>query len=172
MIRLARIEDLDQVVEVINDAKALFRLDGSDQWQDTDNYPNYDTMLKDLERKELYVNIKDDVIVGCIVLSSIHEEAYDNIYDGSWLTNGEYLVIHRLAVRDGWYKKGIAKELMEYVINLSKIKKVSSIRVDTKMENTRMLNLLYKFNFKLVGKIDLLRNDVLDKVRLAFELKM
>ena len=172
MIRLACYEDLNDVVKVIDDAKALFKGEGSDQWQDTDNYPNFNTMLKDYEKQELYVKIIDGKVAGCIVLSKTKEEAYNLIYDGAWLTDGDYLVIHRLAVAKEFYRTGVAKELIEYVIGVTKSENVNSIRVDTKIENIRMINLLSSFNFKIVGKIDLLRKDVLDKVRLALELKM
>lgn len=170
MVRLARKDELDQVVEVINDAKALFKSEGSDQWQDTDGYPNKESLENDLNRSELYVNVMDDVVVGCIVLSTLEEEAYDLIYDGNWNSSGKYTVIHRIAVRNGFYGKGIAKEMMEYVIEKSKELNVSSIKVDTKLTNTRMVSLLMRFDFEIVGKINLLRDGVLDKVRIALEL--
>ena len=53
MVRLAVRDDLNQIVEVINDAKALFKSEGSDQWQDTDGYPNFESLEKDLDRGEM-----------------------------------------------------------------------------------------------------------------------
>lgn len=169
MIRLACYNDLKGIMEVINDAKALFKSEGSDQWQDLDNYPNELTMSKDIENNELYVNIKDNKIVGCIVLSTIHEKAYDFIYDGNWQTGDNYSVIHRIAVKNGYYKQGVAKEMIEFVIELSRKMNLDSIKVDTKLTNERMVGLLLHFGFKIVGKIDLLRKDVIDKVRIALE---
>ena len=170
MIRKATLDDLQEVVKVIDDAKALFKSEGSDQWQDTDNYPNYETMKGDYLRDELYVSVHDNTIAGCVVLSDLEEKAYEIVYDGSWITTGHYMVIHRISVKKEYYHKGIAKEMMEYIIDVAKSKKVSSIKVDTKVENTRMLSLLKKFGFVEVGKIHLLRKDVLDKVRVALEL--
>ena len=63
MIRLSEYKDLNDVVKVIDDAKSLFKSEGSDQWQDTDNYPNFETMKKDLELDELYVCIRDKVVL-------------------------------------------------------------------------------------------------------------
>ena len=170
MIRLATINDLNGIMKCINDAKSLFKLDGSDQWQDLDNYPNEETMILDITRKELYVYEVNFKILGCIVLSSKNEQCYENMNIGSWLTNGPYLVIHRLAVDKDVYHKGIAKKLIDYVINIAKEKNVSSIKVDTKHENYRMQNLLLKCEFKKVGIVYLLREDVLDKERVAYEL--
>lgn len=172
MIRLANILEIDEVLEVINDAKALFKSEGSDQWQDRDNYPNYETIKKDIERNELYVKLIDGLIVGCVVLSDLEENAYLKIYDGKWETSGHYMTLHRIAVRNGYYKRGIAKELINKTIEIAKIKNVSSIKVDTKETNIRMMNLLIKMGFKVQGKINLLRDGVIDKVRTALEYKI
>ena len=170
MVRLANINDLDVVVEVINDAKKLFKSEGSDQWQDTDNYPSRETMRTDLERNELYVKVIEEKVVGCVVLSKLEEKAYEGIYDGEWLTNGHYMVLHRIAVRNGYYNKGIAKELLSEIIKVAKESNAVSIKVDTKITNVRMMKLLQKVGFKVVGKIKLLRDGVIDKERTALEL--
>lgn len=170
MIRVANINDLDKIMELINDAKKLFKSEGSDQWQGRDNYPNEDTILNDIKKREMYLKELNNEIVGCVVLSSKQEEAYENIYDGRWQNNGPYLVIHRIAVKKEMYRKGIAKELLSKMIEIAKSIGAISIKVDTKIENTRMLSLLQSFGFVIRGKIDLLREDCLDKVRIALEL--
>ena len=82
------------------------------------------------------------------------------------------MTLHRIAVRNGYYKRGIAKELINKTIEIAKIKNVSSIKVDTKETNIRMMNLLIKTGFKVQGKINLLRDGVIDKVRTALEYKI
>ena len=64
------------------------------------------------------------------------------------------------------------KENNQTKLNIAKMKQVGSIKVDTKLENKRMMTLLQLFGFKVVGKINLLRDGVLDKVRIALELKL
>lgn len=169
MIRLANKSDAIYIQEVLDDAKELFRQDGSDQWQDLDNYPNINTTLKDIEKEQMYIYEKDNKIVGCIVLSKEKEQAYNQIHNGAWLSNDIYYVIHRLAVRNNYYHQGIAKELIKYTIELTKKDDVHSIKIDTKKENQRMLSLLKGIGFKEVGIIYLLREDVLDKERVALE---
>lgn len=170
MVRLATLNDAPLIMNVINDAKALFKSEGSDQWQDKDNYPHLEAITTDIKRNEMYVNEIDGEIVGCIVLSSKEELAYDGIYDGSWINDRPYMVIHRIAVRKDYYRKGIAKQMMQAVINIARLNKTKSIKVDTKIENERMITLLQSFDFEIVGKINLLRDGVLDKVRIALEL--
>ena len=60
--------------------------------------------------------------------------------------------------------------MMNHVIDKSRKMKVKAIKVDTKLENKRMVSLLKHFDFMIVGKINLLRDGVLDKVRIALEL--
>lgn len=172
MIRIATISDAQYIQEVLEDAKALFRKDGSDQWQDLDNYPNINTTINDIEKHQMYIYVEDGTVLGCIVLSKEKEEAYNKIYDGAWINKDNYYVIHRLSVRDNYYGKGIAKALINYVTELTKEDNVKSIKVDTKKENIRMLSLLEKLGFKRVGIIHLLRKDVLDKERVALELEI
>ncbi len=172
MIRVANICDLDGIMQVISDAKALFRQEGSDQWQDLDNYPNEITITNDINNKEMYVKVINNQIVGCIVLSKIRELCYDNMKIGKWINTDNYMVIHRLAVRKEMYKRGIAQELINEMVEIAKENAVFSIKVDTKKENIRMISLLTKLNFVEVGKIYLLRSDCLDKERIAFELNL
>ena len=172
MIRLAKLSDLNGIMCDINDAKALFKSEGSDQWQDLDNYPNENTIVNDINNGEMYINEINGIIAGCVVLSSKQEEAYDKIYDGTWQNYGPYLVIHRIAIKKEMYRMGIAKELLAKMIEISKEKEISSIKVDTKVDNIRMISLLESFGFKIRGKIDLLRKDCLDKVRIALELTL
>jgi ribosomal protein S18 acetylase RimI-like enzyme len=172
MIRLAKKIDAIFIQEVLEDAKALFRKDGSDQWQDLDNYPNLNTTLNDIAKKQMYVYEECNEILGCIVLSKEHEDAYNVIYDGNWIEKDNYYVIHRLAVRNNNYKKGIAKNLIKEMIKITKQDNIHSIKVDTKKENIRMLTLLKSLGFKEVGIIHLLRKDVLDKERIALEYNM
>ena len=169
MIRRAKESDALYIQEVLEDAKKLFKKDGSDQWQDLDNYPNINTTLNDIRKEQMYIYEKGNIIVGCIVLSKEIEEAYKQIHNGNWLTNDMYYVIHRLAVRDNYYHQGIAKELIKYAIEITKKDNIHSIKIDTKKENIRMLSLLKGIGFKEVGIIHLLRPDVLDKERVALE---
>lgn len=168
-IRIANIDDAIYVQEVLDDAKALFRSEGSDQWQDLDNYPNINTTISDINKKQMYVYEIDKKVVGCIVLSKEKEEAYNKVYNGKWIEENNYYVIHRLSVRNGYYKKGIAKALINYAESITKKDNVKSIKVDTKKENIRMLSLLKTLGFKEVGIIHLLRKDVLDVKRVALE---
>ena len=55
MIRRAKESDALYIQEVLEDAKKLFKKDGSDQWQDLDNYPNINTTLNDIRKEQMYI---------------------------------------------------------------------------------------------------------------------
>ena len=125
-------------------------------------------MIDYINYGDFYIVKENEEIVGFFAMIFGIDVTYNDI-DGKWLNNDDYLVIHRLAVRGDSYQKGIATSLIEFCIKESICKHVKSIKVDTKRENNKMLNLLSKCGFKQRGIIYLLRADVLDKERIALE---
>lgn len=47
MIRLATLNDLPVVMEIIKDAKELLKKSGSSQWNTSDGYPTKETIIDD-----------------------------------------------------------------------------------------------------------------------------
>ena len=70
------------------------------------------------------------------------EPAYGAI-DGAWLTGGDYVVLHRLAVADGEKGRGVAAEFMRRTEALARGRGVGSFRVDTNFDNRYMLRFAY-----------------------------
>lgn len=169
MIRQARIEDLNEVLTVIADAKELLKNNGSLQWQDKDGYPNYQTLKNDIDKQSLYVKTINGVIAGIAVLGKDGEPAYDNIYQGNWLNNEKFYVIHRLAVKKEYYRQGIAKEILTFFEQVTQSMGVDNIKIDTTQENIAMNNLLINCGYQKCGVIYLNRKDVYDKERLAYQ---
>lgn len=167
-VRKAEFKDILGIVSVIDDAKELFRLNHSTQWQDTDGYPNANTFIKDLEQNEVLVCTDGDKIIGVLVVSFQEEECYKDIVQGQWLNNNRYAVIHRLAVKKEYYHQGVAKKLLDKAEYVILEKGIYDIKVDTHEQNTAMQHLLESYDYIYVGVIYLLRPDVLEKKRLAY----
>lgn len=91
------------------------------------------------------------------------EQAYDAI-EGTWLTGGDYVVLHRLAVADGEKGRGRAREFMQRVEAAARRRGVGSFRVDTNFDNRYMLRLLARLEFVYCGKVRYRGGE-----RLAFE---
>jgi GNAT superfamily N-acetyltransferase len=156
-------KDIDRVMEIIKQAQEYFKKSKIDQWQD--NYPTIQTIKDDIAIGDSYVLLNDETIVATAVISFNEEVTYRNIYNGKWLSNGEYTVIHRLAVDYNYKGLGISSEIIRNVERMCVEKSVKSIKVDTHEQNLSMQRLLQKNDFTYCGIIYLKDNSK----RVAFE---
>lgn len=148
--RKATNNDAEKIWEILQGAIAQRKADGSAQWQD--GYPNPDSIKYDLENGYGYVFMKDNLIVGYAAVIFDKEPAYENI-DGSWLTNGDCVVVHRVAVAKEAIGKGFATAIMKEVENIALANNVSSVKVDTNFDNAPMLKILDKLGYTYCGEV-------------------
>lgn len=149
-LREATTQDATEIWNILQEAIARRKKDGSQQWQD--GYPNLQTVEDDISKKQGYVLIADEGVIGYAAVIFNNEPAYENI-DGNWLSNGDFLVVHRVAIAEKAVGRGMAKKLF---INLEKIAKnrdVYSIKVDTNYDNLAMLSILEKLGYQYCGEV-------------------
>lgn len=144
-------KDIKNIMNIIEQAQSYFKEQGINQWQD--NYPNLETIKSDVDSGASYILLKENNIIATAAVSFSGEKTYESIYDGKWLTNGEFTVIHRIAVDNNYKGLGIASEIIKNVEKLSLNKGIRSIKVDTHEENISMQNLLRKNGFSYCGVI-------------------
>ena len=113
--------------------------------------------------------VRNGKIVSCAAIIYEADPNYSVIYDGAWLTNNPYYVIHRFATTKSAQNKGYATEIINFV--KGKIDNNTSIRIDTHINNIPMQNLLKKNGFILCGKIYLDHIKDNRHLRLAYEYK-
>lgn len=168
MIKLVSINEIDQVMKIINDAKSLLKRN-SLQWQQ--GYPNLETMTNDINNHHLYGYYKENKLIGIIALIINQDENYLEIEDGSWqiIPSKNDLNIHRLAIDQDFHKQKIGEKLIQFAIDFSKENHIKSIKVDTHESNIPMQILLERNNFSKRGFI-YIKRDKLDNKRLAYEL--
>lgn len=169
MIKLADEKDIFGIYSCIKDAKKTLKESGSDQWQDTDGYPSMDTIKEYVAKREMYVNIVNNEIAGCIALCPGIDKSYVEI-DGEWLNDEPYYTLHLMAVKANHYRKGVAIELIEEMKKIALKDNIYNLRVDTKKENIPMSSLLLKLGFVKTGVIDIKRDGVLDPKRDAYQI--
>ena len=155
--------DVNNVMAIIKQAQDYLKEQGIDQWQD--NYPNAEIIRNDIINKEAYVLLDDDTLVGTVAVSFKGEKTYKSIHDGSWLSNEDYAVIHRIAVDSKRKGLGLSSIILKNIEELCLSKDVHSIKVDTHRENQSMQKWLYKNGFQYCGIIYLEDNSE----RVAFE---
>ena len=155
--------DVLDIMDIIRQAQAYFKELGIHQWQN--NYPNVDTIRNDIDNKNGYVLLINDHIVAAVTVSFDGEKTYDSIYEGQWISNRQYAVIHRIAVDNNFKGLGLASEIIKNTEQLCLNKGVYSIKVDTHEDNRPMQKLLKKNDFQYCGIIYLKDGSK----RLAFE---
>ena len=150
-LRKSNEKDLREIMKIISQAKAYFKENEINQWQN--NYPNIETIISDINKNESYVLVEQEDIIATSVISFNGEKNYENIYNGQWLTNEKFAVIHRIAVSNNHKGKGIAAQILKYVESMCREKGINSIKIDTHEDNISMQKLLKKSGFKYCGII-------------------
>ncbi|MDE7025841.1 MAG: GNAT family N-acetyltransferase [Paramuribaculum sp.] len=161
VFRAAVPEDVDKIMVIMEQAKALMLREGRRQWDD--KYPNVEHIVDDVARGYGYVFADGDEIMvyGAVVYDG--EPAYEGL-DGEWLSVQPYVVVHRLAVSDAYKGHGLAAAFMS-VVSEAASKRVRSFKVDTNFDNVYMLRVLDRLGFSYCGKIQYEGGE-----RLAFEI--
>lgn len=149
--RQATEADINAIMIIIRQAQAYFKALGIDQWQN--NYPNSETIRNDINHKNSYVLLKDGSLVATVAVSFDGEKTYQCIYEGKWIENHPYAVIHRIAVRNDCKGLGLSSYIVQNVGRLCLNRGVNSIRADTHERNFPMQKLLEKNQFKYCGII-------------------
>ena len=93
----ATLDDIPQIWIILQQAILRRKNDGSNQWQD--GYPNQNIIENDIQNDVGYVLTISEICVGYIAILINDEPAYDTI-NGQWLTNSDFIVVHRLAISD------------------------------------------------------------------------
>lgn len=150
IFRKATDSDAGKIWQILQQAIERRRQDGSLQWQD--GYPNEDTVKEDIEKGVGFLLSELDTPVAYCALILNDEPAYDNI-DGKWLTNGDFYVVHRVAVSTAASGKGLASEIFERLEQHSKENNIFSVKVDTNFDNPAMIRTLEKRGYIYCGEV-------------------
>lgn len=146
----ATINDISAIWIIFQQAIARRKADGSNQWQD--GYPNPDVVRNDIQNGIGYVLTDGNNIIGyCAVLEN-DEPAYSAI-EGEWLTTGNFLVVHRVAVSDAYAGMGMGKIMMEHIEELARSRNIFSIKADTNFDNIAMLRTFEKLGYTYCGEV-------------------
>ncbi|MGG5461394.1 GNAT family N-acetyltransferase [Clostridium sp. B9] len=149
--RKSNISDLNDLVDLIEQAKKFLRENGVDQWQD--GYPYESDLRNDIEEDISYVIDNGNKIIGISSISFDGEKTYENIYEGNWITDDRYAVMHRVAVHNEFKGKGVFSKLLREAEKLAAENGVFSIKIDTHVDNIVMQNSLIKNGFERCGII-------------------
>lgn len=148
--RAAETEDVERIMLIISQAKAQMKKLGSHQWQE--GYPATEDILNDINKQRGFVLCSDNKVIAYASISFNSEPAYNEL-NGKWLSDQDYVVVHRMAVADEMKKRGIATYFFKCAESYATTHNVHSFRVDTNFDNHYMLSLLKTAGFTLCGEV-------------------
>jgi GNAT superfamily N-acetyltransferase len=149
MIRKAESRDIQEIIEIVLGTIPIMREEGSDQWDDT--YPLRKDFERDLQNGSLFVFEHNQEVIGSIAVDQIQPKEYKTI---TWSRNEPAYVFHRLAVKPGARKLGVASQLIDFAEKYALLNGVKYMRIDTYSVNQKAQQLFLKKGYKKIGVME------------------
>ncbi len=149
-LQIAKEENLELAMNMINAAKQHLKEQGIDQWQN--GYPDEACIRRDIANRKGYFLSDGIQALGYLCIDFDGEPAYDEL-NGKWLSDGQYVVVHRLALSNQARGKGISSTAFQLVEQYAIEKGITAFRVDTDADNQKMQHILKKNGFTYCGTI-------------------
>jgi GNAT superfamily N-acetyltransferase len=140
IIRKANTADLGSIMLMYKSCVKGMLKNGIDQWDES--YPNADIILTDIKARTYFIAELNGEILGGINLDEKQDPTYLTI--GWEDKKNNFLVVHRLAVKEESWGGGIGKELMLFVEEVVIEEGYQSIRLDTYSGNPKAME-FYSF---------------------------
>lgn len=127
-----------------------------DQKKDDPSFPRWkkgihpsDEMIQDsIDKGDLYVLVDGDEIAACVIAN---DEKVDGYSDAPWqIDSDEVIVLHGLAVHPDHRGKGLARRLVENVIEQERNAGKKALRLDVIENNTTAEKLYQKLGFQYI----------------------
>ncbi len=147
----ASLDELDEIMDIYSEAREYMRANGNaTQW--SGGYPQKELIKGDILSENLYICKEDGENIGVFYYKLGQDPMYKSIYEGRWLNEREYGVIHRIAVKS--HRKGVASRCFAWAIE-----RCGNIKIDTHKDNIPMQKSLLKNGFSYCGIIYLENGD-------------
>ena len=159
--------DLDAVLRITSEARALIKGKGFDQWQG--EYPSETLFKQDIEKNIGFVVTHGDEVCAYFVITDTPEEDYESITDGKWSSDLPYCTIHRTAVAEKYHGNGVFAFILDTCEKMAKEKGIRYLRADTHGKNKAVQHVLKEKGFRYRGNVTVLCEPGHDTARQAFE---
>lgn len=156
-IRKTMMEDLEQVMAIYAHARQFMAEHGNpNQWGTVK--PPREQIVKDIEQGVSYVCEEQGQIAAVFFYKEGIDPTYVKIYEGAWVNDAPYGVVHRIA------SAGTVKGAGSFCLNWA-FSQCGNLKIDTHHDNVVMQNTLKKNGFQYCGIIYLENGDE----RLAYQ---
>jgi len=159
-IRKARLEDLDEIMEIYEGARAFMTQTGNPRQWAARNWPPRWLIAQDIADGKCHVCEAAEGLAAVFFYDygeSI-DPCYETIEEGSWIGHGPYGVVHRIAARPG---RGAGRVCIDWAYRRS-----GHLRIDTHADNRVMQKVLLQMGFTYCGIIYIQEDN---DPRLAYE---
>ncbi len=144
-IRKTELADIHAVQALYEHARSFMAHHGNpSQWGNT--YPPKSLIEQDIQEGVSYVCEENGQILATFFYKEGRDDTYAKIYDGQWLNDNPYGVVHRIA--SGGTVKGTASFCLDWAL-----KQCGNLKIDTHRDNRIMQHLLDKNGFTYCGII-------------------
>ena len=120
-------------------------------------YPSEVSVREATRMGDQYLCLDSDRIIGAFVLNA---DPKGNYQKGSWkrpLPDGEYMVLHTLAIDPERHGQGLGTQIIRYCVKKAQEEGFKSLRVDIVPDNHPARKLYEKNGFTYAGDVDLER---------------
>ena len=144
-IRKTKLSEFDHIMKMYEAARQFMKEHGNpDQWGKTNPPP--ELIMDDIKNGNSYVCVENECIVATFFYHYGPDATYSEIYNGSWLSDSPYGVVHRITSSGS--VKGAASFCLQWALD-----QCGNIRIDTHRDNFVMQNMLAKNGFARCGII-------------------
>ena len=159
MIRKANINEYDSVLafyyQLIDDMEDM---EYRPMWQ-KGVYPDPKELQAALNNAELYIDEEDGHIIAAMRVNHDATDGYEKITWAIDASKEEVTIIHMLGVSRAVQGKGIAKKMVQHVIDSAREEKQKAIRLDVLFGNIPANRLYESMGFQYREKITLFYED-------------
>lgn len=156
MIRKAKINDLDKIMEIIKLTVEEMISYNNTQWDE--NYPQSKDFMEDIKKEDLYVKDVNGEIYGFICVNYMEPEEYKGL---NWSSKEKAMIVHRMAVNPKFRNQGIGIQLMQFAEKLARENNIKYLKTDTYSINIKMNSLFKKCGFQYIGEMTFLGKEKL-----------
>ncbi|MCR5357115.1 MAG: GNAT family N-acetyltransferase [Lachnospiraceae bacterium] len=124
-------------------------------WWDLEIYPTREDLTNAVNTGAMHIISDDGRITGAAILNNTQGDGYDL---ADWICEpkaSQIAVIHLVAIDPDVRGKGLAKALIEYLIDTAKGMGIKSLRLDTMPHYSYAIRLYETTGFKRVKEIEL-----------------
>lgn len=144
-IRKTRPEEIHKVMAIYAHARQFMADHGNaTQWGTTK--PEQETIEEDIRQGNSYVCVEGTRLAATFYYYHGADPVYDHIYDGDWLDQAPYGVVHRIASAGN--VKGAGSYCLQWAFS-----QCGNLKIDTHHDNIVMQNALRKNGFTYCGII-------------------